>query len=139
MNATKLTILYAEDDLDDLDMVKLAFENQQNIEIVHAHDGNEALAYLNGLDDGQLPCLIILDINMPGMDGRQTLLQLKQHDTFKKIPVVMFTTSNSPLDVEFAKKHGADFVTKPLRFDEIENLAVLFADRCKVELISRNN
>src|SRR5688572_7747309 len=102
MNATKLTILYAEDDLDDLDMVKLAFENQNNIEIKHAHDGNEAFAYLNSVGNNkQLPCLIILDINMPGMDGRQTLLQLKQHDTYKNIPVVMFTTSNSPTDIEF--------------------------------------
>lgn len=139
MKATKLTILYAEDDLDDLDMVKLAFETKEDIEIVHANDGNEALAYLAGLDDGQLPCLIILDINMPGMDGRQTLIQLKQHETYKNIPVVMFTTSNSPTDIEFARKYGADFVTKPLRFDEIENLVTVFADRCKVEISSRNN
>ncbi len=134
MSATKHKILYAEDDLDDLDMVKLAFEKQDDIEIVHAHDGNEALAYLTNLGDGEeLPCLIILDINMPGMDGRQTLSHLKQNETFKDIPVVMFTTSNSPIDIEFAKKHGADFVTKPLRFDEIENLAVLFTDRCRFE------
>ena len=138
MKATKLTILYAEDDLDDLDMVKLAFETKEDIEIIHANDGNEALAYLAGLDDGQLPCLIILDINMPGMDGRQTLIQLKQHETYKNIPVVMFTTSNSPTDIEFARKYGADFVTKPLRFDEIENLVTVFADRCKVEISSRN-
>ncbi len=132
MSATKHTILYAEDDLDDLDMVKLAFEKQDDIEIVHAHDGNEALAYLNNIGAGEpLPCLIILDINMPGMDGRQTLSHLKQNETFKNIPVVMFTTSNSPMDIEFAKRHGADFVTKPLRFDEIENLAVLFTDRCR--------
>lgn len=137
MKATKLTILYAEDDLDDLDMVKLAFETKEDIEIIHANDGNEALAYLDGLADGHLPCLIILDINMPGMDGRQTLIQLKQHETYKNIPVVMFTTSNSPTDIEFARKYGADFVTKPLRFDEIENLVTVFADRCKVEISSR--
>ena len=139
MKATKLTILYAEDDLDDLDMVKLAFESKEDIEIIHANDGNEALAYLDGLANGQLPCLIILDINMPGMDGRQTLIQLKQHDTYKNIPVVMFTTSNSPTDIEFARKYGADFVTKPLRFDEIENLVTVFADRCKVEISSRTS
>lgn len=46
MSATKQKILYAEDDLDDLDMVKLAFEKQDGIEIVHAHDGNQALSYL---------------------------------------------------------------------------------------------
>lgn len=135
MTATKHTILYAEDDLDDLDMVKLAFEKQKDIEIVHAHDGNEALAYLNGIARGEmLPCLIILDINMPGMDGRQTLLHIKKEEVYKEIPVVMFTTSNSPMDIEFARVHGADFITKPLRFDEIESLAVEFTKRCNIEM-----
>ena len=134
MSATKQKILYAEDDLDDLDMVRLAFEKQDGIEIVHASDGNQALNYLhNALATKSLPCLIILDINMPGMDGRQALLQIKGNPAFEKIPVVMFTTSNSPLDMEFARKHGADFVTKPLRFEEIENLAIDFTKRCNFE------
>lgn len=134
MSATKQKILYAEDDLDDLDMVRLAFEKQDGIEIVHASDGNQALSYLhNALPTKSLPCLIILDINMPGMDGRQALLQIKSNPAFQKIPVVMFTTSNSPMDMEFARKHGADFVTKPLRFEEIENLALDFTKRCNFE------
>ena len=138
MNANKHIILYAEDDLDDLDMIRLAFEKHDDIEIVHAHDGNEAIDYLNNIGkDHRLPCLIILDINMPGMDGRQTLLHIKESDTFKHVPVVMFTTSNSPMDIEFARKHGADFVTKPLRFDEIENLAIQFTDRCRFEINNR--
>ena len=137
MSAPKQTILYAEDDLDDLDMVRLAFEKHPEIEIIHAHDGNDALNYLNTATNGNLPCLIILDINMPGMDGRQALMQIKAHDVFQKIPVVMFTTSNSPMDMEFARKHGADFVTKPLRFEEIENLAADFTKRCNFEMNNR--
>ncbi len=138
MSATKQIILYAEDDLDDLDMVKLAFEKHDEIEIIHASDGNQALHYLNNLQPGDaLPCLIILDINMPGMDGRQALLQIKQAEAFQHIPVVMFTTSNSPMDIEFARRHGADFVTKPLRFEEIENLAAEFTLRCNVEMSKR--
>lgn len=134
MSAPKQKILYAEDDLDDLDMVRLAFEKHDGIEIIHANDGNQALNYLHtALPAKQLPCLIILDINMPGMDGRQTLLQIKGNQAFQNIPVVMFTTSNSPLDMEFARKHGADFVTKPLRFEEIESLAADFTKRCNFE------
>lgn len=139
MNATKHTILYAEDDLDDLDMIKMAFRKQPHIEIIHAHDGNEALDYLNGIpSESGLPCLIILDINMPGMDGRQALLQIKQNETFQQIPVVMFTTSNSPMDMDFARRHGADFITKPLRFDEIENLAHDFSQRCNFQINNRS-
>jgi CheY-like chemotaxis protein len=138
MTASKQTILYAEDDLDDLDMVKLAFEKHNEIQIIHASDGNQALNHLhNMLPAKSLPCLIILDINMPGMDGRQALLQIKATEAFQHIPVVMFTTSNSPMDMEFAKKHGADFVTKPLRFEEIENLAADFTRRCNFESNAR--
>lgn len=138
MTASKQTILYAEDDLDDLDMVRLAFEKHDEIEIIHANDGNQALSRLHTmLATKSLPCLIILDINMPGMDGRQTLMQIKAMEAFQQIPVVMFTTSNSPMDMEFAKKHGADFVTKPLRFEEIENLAADFTRRCNFESNTR--
>lgn len=135
-NATKHIILYAEDDKDDLELVKDAFSQySHHIEIHHGQDGREALQVLQNLIAKNMPpCLIILDINMPGMDGRQTLIQLKQSEKTRDIPVVMFTTSNSRLDKDFAVKWGADFITKPLKFGEVVSLADDFVRRCNVSI-----
>ena len=135
-NATKHIILYAEDDKDDLDLVKDAFgQYNEQIELFHGSDGRETLQILHNLINKNMePCLIILDINMPGMDGRQTLIQLKQSEKTRNIPVVMFTTSNSRLDKDFAVKWGADFITKPLKFGEVVSLADDFVRRCNVSI-----
>ncbi|HEX2536373.1 MAG TPA: response regulator, partial [Chitinophagaceae bacterium] len=132
----KHIIIYAEDDPDDLYIVQKAFEAQNEpIELRHATNGFEALQQLRRLEaENSCPCLIILDINMPGMDGRETLVQLKASESFRHVPVVLFTTSSSPRDREFAQQHGADFITKPLHFSEVEALARTFIERCNFEL-----
>lgn len=137
--STKHTILYAEDDLDDLFIVRQAFTNHNaTIEVVHAHNGFEALQFLNNVADQEaLPCLVILDINMPGMDGREALIRIKQSEQLKKIPVVMFSTSSSKLDKDFAAKWGAEFITKPLVYEELETLARKFVDLCDFEVSRR--
>jgi CheY-like chemotaxis protein len=76
-------------------------------------------------------------MNMPGMNGRDALVKIKQHPTFKSIPAVMFTTSNSIMDKEFAKKWGADFITKPVIYADLEDLAKTFVDRCDSEISKR--
>jgi len=136
---SKHTILYVEDDLDDLFMVEQAFEKYNSgVEVVHAKDGFEGLKYLNELKDTDpLPCLVILDINMPGMDGRETLIRIKQSLRFKDIPVVLFTTSSSDRDKAFARKWNAEFITKPLIFSELEELAKSFTNLCDFEMKSR--
>ena len=90
----KHTIFYAEDDLDDLFIVKQAFQTYDGaIKIIHANNGLEALEVLQELCEvDTLPCLILLDINMPGMDGRETLIRIKQHERLKHIPAAMFST-----------------------------------------------
>ena len=130
--SAKHTIFYAEDDLDDLFIVKQAFETYDGtIRIVHAHNGLEALEILQNLeDDNSLPCLILLDINMPGMDGRETLIRIKQHERLKHIPAAMFSTSSSSLDKEFASKWNARFFTKPLVYSEMEKMIDTFIAIC---------
>lgn len=139
MSPTKHTIVYAEDDLDDLHFVKECFiKYDASVNLVHAHNGSEALTVLADLHRrGIAPCLIILDINMPLMDGRQALVKIKGSPDFRQIPVVMFTTSNSNLDKDFAVKWGADFITKPLRYAEVEGLAEVFVRRCGEEIRKR--
>lgn len=139
MKPTKFVILYAEDDRDDLFLVRECFAQYSDlIEIVHAENGKEALSALGHLvSKGIEPCLIILDINMPVMDGRQALSQIKAKETYQHIPVVVFTTSNSNLDKSFAQKWGADFITKPLQIRDLETLARDFAKRCRQNILKR--
>src|SRR6478672_9685717 len=100
----KHTILYAEDDLDDLFMIRQAFEQfDGTTQLVHSSNGFEALEQLNRAKaESRLPCLVILDINMPGMNGREALIRIRQSEDFKRIPVVLFTTSSSEPDKAFA-------------------------------------
>jgi CheY-like chemotaxis protein len=130
--SAKHTILYAEDDLDDLFIVKQAFQTYDGtIRIIHAQNGLEALEVLQKLDnENTLPCLILLDINMPGMDGRETLIRIKQQEQLKHIPAAMFSTSSSSLDKEFASKWNARFFTKPLVYAEMEKMVDTFVAIC---------
>lgn len=128
----KHAILYAEDDQDDVFMVKQAFEQFTGVaDLHHVKNGFEALQYLNEARIKEaFPCLIILDINMPGMDGKETLIRIKQSEDFKKIATVLFTTSSSDLDKAFARKWGAEFITKPLVYSELDDLAKRFLCMC---------
>lgn len=139
MSAKKHSILYAEDDLDDLFMVRQAFESfNDEIDLIHAYNGFDAIQFLHQCkEQHHLPCLVILDINMPGMDGREALIRIKQSEHYKHIPVVMFTTSSSEQDRNFARKWGADFITKPLVFSELQDLAKTFIELCDFEITKR--
>lgn len=84
-------------------------------------DGDEALAFLRSLDGAgepsvvARPAVILLDLNMPGTDGRQVLEQIKADDALKHIPVVILTTSADQSDVTFCYRHGASgYMTKPV-------------------------
>ncbi|HVG41418.1 MAG TPA: response regulator [Chitinophagaceae bacterium] len=139
MDTKKTTILYAEDDLDDLHLVQECFaEFEDTIELLHVTNGQEAINLLDTLEqNGTLPCLIILDINMPVMDGKQALVKIKSSLKYKDISTVMFTTSNSKMDISFARVWGADFITKPLRYEDIADLAQEFSKRCNDEIGKR--
>jgi CheY-like chemotaxis protein len=131
---SKHTILYAEDDLDDLFFVKEAFEKHDHIKVVHAINGLEALNILESLQEiDSLPCLIILDINMPLMDGKETLERIKSQKEFTNVPVVLFSTSSSLNDRQFAQAKGAELITKPLKFDDLEGIAKAFVEKCNFE------
>src|SRR5687768_4474846 len=99
----KNIVFYADDDLDDLELVKDAFaQYSKNVEVITATDGSKALSHLSNLKKyDTLPCLIILDINMPVMNGKEVLLRLREMDHLSDVPVVLFSTSSQPLDKNF--------------------------------------
>ena len=135
--ARPLRVLVVDDSRADIVLMSEAFGVAGSAtEILTASGGEDALRMLRRTDTAK-PDMVILDINMPLMDGRQTLVKIKETPELKKIPVVMFTTSNSHMDKDFATKWGADFITKPLRYAEVEGLAEEFVRRCDIEMDER--
>jgi CheY-like chemotaxis protein len=129
-------VLYADDDADDLDLVREAFaQYSNNVDVVSFMDGTTVLSYLQSLSplDPQ-PCLIILDINMPVMNGKEALIKIREMQPFEALPVVLFTTSSQPQDHSFAARYKAGFVTKPLDVKQMEFITEQFIDHCTEEI-----
>ena len=132
MNSLPKKILYVDDDLDDCLLLKQAINKISPIEIVYAHNGLEALAILNQQrQTNSLPRLIVLDINMPVIDGIQTLEEIKKDSAFKIIPIVIFTTSVNSLNTETLKNQDIDILIKPtdwVSYSQIANKLVSYCD-----------
>lgn len=124
---TSPQILIAEDDADDRYLIGTAFaEKGYSEKIDFVENGVELLNYLDGIlgsengDDKNFPCVILLDLNMPKKDGREVLKELKQHPVFKKIPVIVFTTTKNEIEIKRCYELGANsYVVKPLTFDDL--------------------
>lgn len=122
-----ITILMAEDDMDDRLLFKEAFnESWAEVSLEFVDDGVELMQRLEDLfadRHRQLPDLLLLDLNMPRMDGREALQAIRDHSGLKHLPVIIFTTSRAELDVLISYQLGANsYVTKPNRYDELVQL-----------------
>ena len=133
---TKNIILYADDDKDDQQLVEEVFERySSHVEVILADNGIDALEYLNKiLPFEPSPCLIILDINMPRLSGKDVLVQLRNKERFVDTPVILFTTSSQLQDQIFAAKYKAGFITKPIDVDQMRLIADIFLDHCNEEV-----
>lgn len=127
-------ILWADDDIDDLMLMRHVLQDlEDHYNITEVHNGQEALDYLqNAKQDETLPCLIILDMNMPVMDGKETLAKLKKDEELRKIPVVFFTTSNSQMDKLYCKHNGVEMITKPPQYANLKEAVVRLLRYCTV-------
>lgn len=114
MNSTK-KVLYADDDLDDKAWVSEACKSINcPLFIDFVENGKQVLSYLEQCNENTRPAAIILDLNMPTLDGRQTLQRLKAMPDYKDIPVVIVTTSASKMDKEMCQRLGAAmYLIKP--------------------------
>jgi len=132
----KSLVLYADDDTDDRELVKEAFDEFSSIvELVTFEEGSELLSYLQHLGPLQpKPCLIILDVNMHGLDGKQTLRRLRGTEEYNEVPIVLFTTSTLPSESAFARSYNAGFVTKPLYGAQVRFILDQLIDHCTDEL-----
>lgn len=117
-------ILLVEDDPADAHLVKLALtENRIDLKVDHVVDGREALAHLRHEGDrfagAERPDLILLDLNMPRMNGHEFLAAIKKDGALRDIPVVVLSTSEVERDVRGAYRLGAaGYIAKSPDFDE---------------------
>ncbi len=116
MKQNPKVVLYIDDDEDDREFLLEAFkEVNPEVEVVLVENGVKALDYLNTAKSNQttLPNLIILDLNMPYLDGFQTFQRIKQEPELQSVPIVVFTSSENPKDKAMFKKLGVELITKP--------------------------
>lgn len=112
-------LLIVEDNPHGLELARVALElSDVRCEVQVAHDGQEALDFLRGLP--VLPDLMLLDLNMPHVNGHEVLAAVKSDPVRRRVPVVVFTTSDELRDRETATAAGADdYVLKPQGFGEL--------------------
>jgi CheY-like chemotaxis protein len=129
-------LLVAEDsDEDFVALQRLMQRMQVQNPIYRCPDGDSVLDFLyneanfSELEGVPRPSVILLDLNLPGTDGRDVLEHLKQDQSLKEIPIVVFTTSANPRDIEFCYEKGANgYLVKPMDSRQLEKTIQAFVD-----------
>jgi DNA-binding response OmpR family regulator len=113
----KIKILLIEDDGDDVELLREAFDmNNINCHIDVVMEGDKAIPFLENAH--ALPDIIVMDLNLPKLHGREILTQIRASDTLAAIPLVVLTTSSSQDDINFSYSMGAkQYITKPNTID----------------------
>ena len=124
ISAKPFRILIADDDFEDFLLIKNTFEaNQLNVHLSHVEDGQYLIDILKAQGKynkfGELPNLILLDLNMPRKNGFDVLKEIKENDQLKRIPIIIFTTSKTARDIDKAYELGANcYISKPQTVEE---------------------
>ena len=119
-------ILLVEDNPDDVELTRIAFEEAKVANLLRVvGDGAEALDYLFARgkhadrDPASLPSLVLLDLNLPKVDGREVLQAIRANEATRTLPVVVLTTSAEPFDVDATYALGVNsYIRKPVDFEQ---------------------
>lgn len=132
---TPHTILWADDDLDDLHIVKEVIDSiDPRHRMLEATNGKQALEYLRSVESPeQLPCLVVLDINMPLLNGKDALALIKKEPRFSSITVVVFTTSSNEKDRQYCRQFGVEMFSKPHTYTEFQKIVGRLLTFCKLD------
>jgi CheY-like chemotaxis protein len=135
-HSSKPTICLADDDPDDRELLLDAFQKiTDSHHLTAVNSGRALIDYLSLLDNSELPCLIVLDYNMPGLDGKQILTYLQITERYRHIPKVIYSTSNSFRDKkEFLAIGASEFLTKATTPRDILNSARKMLSYCNDEI-----
>ena len=124
-------ILIGEDDFEDQFILEEFFQdNGVKDQIAFERNGKKVIEYLENIPSADnLPDLIVLDLNMPILNGTQTLFELKNHQRFQDIPVIIYSTSNNEHEKRKCLNFGAvDYLVKPVSVDEGEKMVKQFLE-----------
>ncbi len=137
----KSLVLYADDDLDDISLIREAFHEYSHvIDLLTFSDGIQLLNFLEQLTPLQpAPCLVILDINMPRLNGKEILEKIRSKNELQEVPVVLFSTSTLPAEARFARTLNAGFVSKPLIASQIHQIVDELLAHCSEEVKRKIN
>jgi CheY-like chemotaxis protein len=130
-----VVILLIDDDMDDVLLLKEALLSlDSDCSVLTALDGNKALAGLKEARDNNkvLPNLVVLDISMPIMDGRQLLAILKSEEKLKGLPIVVLTTSSNISDINYCKQFDTELITKPFELSQLYKIAEKLLSYCSL-------
>ena len=131
------TILVVEDSDEDFAAFKRIMQKtcKLDVPLIRCLDGDDALDFLYRMgayashESSKLPGLIVLDLNLPGTDGLEVLMQIKQDECLKTIPVVVFTTSSNPKDIQVCYRFGVNsYLLKPTDIEQLKTSLRLFFD-----------
>ena len=108
-----IRIFLIEDDADDIELLEVSLkDNNVDYDIEVVMEGDKVQNYLQNCK--KLPNIIVMDFNLPRVHGREIIKQIKSNEDFRKIPLIVLTTSTAKEDIEYSYKMGADtFITKP--------------------------
>jgi CheY-like chemotaxis protein len=129
-------ILVVEDSNEDFEALQRFLRRLPTmIPIQRCVNGDQALAFLYRTgsyvdrENAPRPSLIVLDLNLPGTDGREVLRSIKQDEKLRTIPVVVFTTSNNPKDIEDCYQYGVNsYIVKPINFAQLKRDVQMLVD-----------
>jgi len=127
------TILYVDDDPDDAELFcEVVKEYHPGYTVKAANNGFEAIKQLHKAKSAHsLPCLIVMDINIPMLNDKEAMLKIKRDNEFKTIPIVMFTTSPKQPDDSIFVEHGVDIIQKPASYDLLKFVVGDLLTRCR--------
>jgi CheY-like chemotaxis protein len=118
-------LLFVEDDPDDIELLTKSLQENSIADFLILDSGAKAFAYLDGLSDVDLPTLVVVDLNMPGMSGYEVIRKLKEGARYHGIPVFILTTSQRSSLIEEALQQGAaGYYHKPVSLQELRDLVL---------------
>jgi len=132
----KKSLLLVEDDTVDAMAIKRAIDHTGEIdEMVHVLNGQEGLEYLRS-EDNEVPFLIMLDLNMPCMNGLEFLEAVKNDHMLCRIPVVVLTTSTKSCDIDGTFSHSvAGYMVKPIDYDKLVRIIQTVSDYWAINVL----
>jgi len=130
-------VLIADDDIEDIEMLTTALKDaESNVDVKVAENGKKVMEQLQkaaGSVAEPYPCVLVMDMNMPKMDGRETVVAIKGYEHFKNLPILLFSTAKNRTDELFAEKWGVHFVQKPDSMQGLNEVAHVILNMCRAK------